>query len=90
MKEAFSTPAVLATFDFERDAVVETDASVYVSAGVLSQDDDQCILHPVASFSKKHAQAECNHEIYDQELLVVVRAFDEWRAELQSVVTVCL
>ena len=39
-KEAFKTAPVLARFDFECDAVVETDASNYVSAGVLSQYDD--------------------------------------------------
>ena len=32
-----------------------------------------------------HAPAECNYEIYAQELLTVVKAFEEWRAELQSV-----
>ena len=36
--------------------------------------------------SKKHTSGECNHEIYDKELLAVVRAFEEWRAELQSVI----
>ena len=77
---------MLARFDFERDAVVETDTSDYVSAGVLSQYDDQGILHPVTFFSKKHAPAECNYEIYDKELLEVVRAFEEWRAESQSVI----
>ena len=55
MKEAFTTVPVLARFDFERDAGVETDASAYISAGVLSQYDDQGILHPVAFSRKKHA-----------------------------------
>ena len=36
LKEAFTTAPVLAGFDFEQDAVVETDASDYVAAGVLS------------------------------------------------------
>ena len=40
LKEAFTTASKLARFDFECDAVVETDASDYVSAGVLSQYDD--------------------------------------------------
>jgi len=39
----------------------------------------------VAFFSKKHCPAKCNHEIYDKELRAFVRAFEEWRAELQSV-----
>ena len=77
LKEAFTTTLVPARFDFERKAVVKTDASDYVSAGVLSQYDDQGILHPVPFFSKKHVPAECNYEIYDKELLAVVRGFEE-------------
>ena len=65
--------------------MVETDASDFVSAAVLSQYDDNGILHPVAYFSKKHSPPECNYEIYDKELMAIVRAFEEWRAELQSV-----
>jgi len=42
-------------------------------------------LHPVAFFSKKHSPTECNYEIYDKELMAIVRAFEEWHAELQSV-----
>ena len=76
LKEAFTTVLVLAGFDFERDAVVETNASDYVSAGVLSQYGDQGILLPVTFFSKKHAPAECNYEIYDKELLAVVSVTD--------------
>ena len=76
---------MLGRFDFERDTVVETDATDYVSAGVLSQSDEQGKLHPVPCFSKMHAPSECNYKINDKELLAVVRAFEEWRAEQQSV-----
>ena len=51
---------------------METDSSDYVSAGVLSQYDDDGILHPVAYFSKKHSVTECNYEIYDKELLAII------------------
>ena len=71
-------------FDYEREIVVETDASDFVSAGVLSQPDDAGILHPVGFFLKKHSPAECNYEIYDKELLAIVRAFEEWRPELEG------
>ena len=63
---------------------METDASDYVSAGILSQYDKDGILHPVAFYSKKHTPAECNYEIYDKELMAIVRCFEEWRAELES------
>jgi hypothetical protein len=77
LKNTFTSIPVLARFDPDRDVIVETDASDYVSAGVLSQYDDEGILHPVAFFSKKHSPAECNYEIYDKELMAIVRAFEE-------------
>ena len=40
------------------------------------------ILQPVAFFLKKMNPAECNYEIYDKELLAIVRAFEEWRPKL--------
>jgi hypothetical protein len=63
---------------------METDASDYESAGVLSQYDDDGILHLVAVFSKKHSPAKCNYEIYDKELMAIVRAFEDWRPELEG------
>ena len=63
---------------------METDASDYVSAGILSQYGDDGILHPIAFFSKKHSPAECNYEIYDKELMAIVKAFEEWRPELEG------
>ena len=84
LKTAFITAPVLAHFDSDGEILVETDASDYVSAGVISQNDDNGILHSVAFFSKKHTPAECNYEIYDKELMVIIRCFEEWRAELES------
>ncbi|KAH0604494.1 uncharacterized protein H6S33_006871, partial [Morchella sextelata] len=71
LKKMFTTAPILMHFDPDRKIVVETDASDYISAGILSQRDDEGILHPVAFFSKKHCPAECNYEIYDKELLAV-------------------
>jgi hypothetical protein len=63
---------------------MECDASDYVTAGVLSQKDDDGVLHPVAFFSRKMAPAECNYEIYDKELLAIIRCFEEWRPDLEG------
>ena len=35
------------------------------------------VLRPVAFLSKKMTPQECNYEIYDKELLAIVRAFEE-------------
>ena len=85
LKTAFTTVPVLAHFDPDREILVETNTSDYVSAGVMSQHDDNGILHPVAFFSKKHTPTECNYEIYDTELIAIIRCFEEWRAELESI-----
>jgi hypothetical protein len=84
LKDAFVDAPILRPFDWKKDVILETDASDYVSAGVLSQYDDDGILHPVAFFSKKHSSTECNYEIYDKELLAIVRCFEEWRPELEG------
>jgi hypothetical protein len=77
LKQAFTTAPILHHFDPEKPILVETDASDYVSAGILSQHDKEGRLHPVAYFSKKHTPAECNYEIYDKELLAINRTFEE-------------
>lgn len=81
---AFTTAPILRHFDPSRKVFIETDASDYVSAGILSQHDDAGVLCPVAFFSKKHSPAECNYEIYDKELLAIIRAFEEWRPETEG------
>ncbi|KAL2891726.1 Retrotransposable element Tf2 155 kDa protein type 1 [Ceratocystis lukuohia] len=84
LKDHFSSAPVLAHFNWDKDIILETDASDYVSAGVMSQYDDDGSLRPVAFFSKKHSAAECNYEIYDKELLAIIRCFEEWRPELEG------
>ena len=78
IKKAFSTAPILQHFDSEKECVVETDTSDYISSAVLSQPDHEGVLHPVAFLSHHHLPAECNYEIYDKELLAIVHAFEEW------------
>ena len=84
MITAFTTAPALRHFDHEREVIIETDASDYVSAGVLSQRDDEGVLHPMAYFSKKHSPAECNYDIYDKELMAIIKALEEWRPECEG------
>ena len=63
---------------------METDISDYVSAAVLSQPDHENTLRPVAFMSYRHLPAECNYEIYDKKQMAIVRAFEEWRPELEK------
>ena len=84
LKQRVIETPILSHFDPSKQCHVETDSSDYISAGVLSQEDDNGILHPVAYFSKRMVPAECNYEIYDKELLAIIRCFKEWRPELEG------
>jgi len=64
--------------------VIEIDASNYVFKDILSQYDENEILHSVAYFSKKHNSVECNYEIYNKELMIIVHAFEKWWSELED------
>ena len=84
MVTAFTMAPALRHFNHEREVIIETDASDYVSAGVLSQRDDEGVLYPVAYYSKKHSPAECNYDIYDKELMAIIKALEEWRPECEG------
>jgi RNase H-like domain found in reverse transcriptase len=51
---------------------------------VLSQYGDNGILYPVAFYNKNMAPTEYNYEIYDKELLAIIRYLKHWRLELES------
>ena len=82
LKDTFTSTPILQHFNYEKAIIIDMNSSDYISAGVLSQPDDNGVLRPVAFFSKKHSPAECNYEIYDKELLAIVQSFKEWRPHL--------
>jgi hypothetical protein len=84
LKKAFTEAPVLRHFDPDLPILVEADASDYVVAGVLSQVGTDGETRPVAYFSKRMSPAEGNYEIYDKELLAIVRCFEQWRPELEG------
>jgi hypothetical protein len=73
----FTAAPILQVFDVDKLLTVETDRSDYIIAGVLSQPDDKKNLKPIAYFSTKMSPAECNYEIYNKKLLIIIRAFEE-------------
>ena len=75
---------ILHHYNLNLKIIVETDTSDYVSGGILSQYDKNGVLHLIAYFFKKHNSAECNYEIYNKELMVIICAFKDWRSELEG------
>ena len=63
---------------------METDASDFAIAAILSQLDEDGIWKPIAFMSKSLNEAERNYEIYDKEMLAVMQGFYEWSHYLRG------
>ncbi len=83
MKRRMIETSILRHFDQTRETILEIDSFDYVNDEVLSQYDDEEVLHSIVFYSKNMSSAECNYEIYDKELLIIIRAFEHWRLELK-------
>jgi hypothetical protein len=73
LKQQIMTALVLKHFGSIREAILKTDFLNYVNDEVLSQYDDEEILHSMIFYSKNMILAECNYKIYDKELLTIIR-----------------
>ncbi len=83
LKKQVSSISVLRHFNFKRQTILEIDAFDYVKGEILSQYDDENVLHSVAFYSKSMILAKCNYHIYDKKLLVIIRCFEHWRLKLE-------
>ena len=63
---------------------MQTDASKLGTGAVLLQKDDAGVSHPCAYLSQALVDAEQNYQVYDLELLAVIRALKVWRLYLVS------
>jgi hypothetical protein len=79
LKKKFTEEPVLMMPDLDRPFQIESDASKYASGAVLTQMDSAGKRHPVCFLSKTFNPTERRYEIYDRELLGIVRALREWR-----------
>ena len=84
LKHIFSSTPVLRIPDVTHPFSIMTDASLLAVEAVLMQMDKNSDLHPCAYFSCTFSSALHNYDIYDQELLAVILALEEWRQYLQG------
>ncbi len=85
LKKRMIETLILLYFSSELKTFVESNSSNYVSIEVLFQKKNDDLIRLITYFSKTFFSVECNYEIYDKELLVIIRCFEQWRAKLQSV-----
>jgi hypothetical protein len=76
---------VLSYFLSKLKTYLEFDSLNYVSIEVLFQKENDDLIKSITYFSKTLSSAECNYEIYDKELLTIIKCFKQWRAKLQLI-----
>ena len=74
---------MLRHFDRSKKIILKIDVFDYINDEVLFQYDDEKVLHFVTFFSKNMMSVECNYEIYDKKLLIIIRCLKHWRLELK-------
>ncbi|WP_164875890.1 Ty3/Gypsy family RNase HI domain-containing protein, partial [Anoxybacillus flavithermus] len=72
------------TPDKEKPFKLETNASQFATGTVLKQIDETGSERPVRYLSQALTPTERNYEIYNRELLGIVRALEEWRHLLEG------
>jgi hypothetical protein len=85
LKKRIIKISILSYFSSELETFVESNSFDYVSAEVLSQKKWNELIKSVIFFFKILFSVKCNYEIYDKKLLIIIRCFEQWRVELQSV-----
>ena len=68
--------------NFDKQFVLQTDASALGVGAVLLQQEDTKKLQPVKFFSAPFTPTERNYDIYERELLAIMKALAHWRPYL--------
>ncbi|QRW17432.1 Retrotransposable element Tf2 protein [Rhizoctonia solani] len=84
LKKCLTLAPLLLQPDTTRQFYIECNASDYATGAILSQRNPEGKLAPVAYLSKSLSPAKKNYNIFDKELLAVIRAFKEWRHLLEG------
>ncbi len=77
---------VLTQPNFSKPFFLQTDTSAYGVGAILSQEGEHHAvasqkpkLHPIAYYSATFTPTERNYDIYERELLAIMKALTHWR-----------
>jgi hypothetical protein len=82
LRNRVTSEPVLAQPRLDQQFELEVDASGFAFGAVLSQKGEDGKKHPIAFYSATAIEAERNYNIYDLELLAIVKACRHWRPYL--------
>ncbi len=78
LKQAFTHTPILTHWVPDQQLVVETNASDYAIAAILSIYLEDSEIHPITFLSQSLHNAELNYDTHDKELLAIFEAFKYW------------
>ena len=84
LKTAFLSTPLLTHWIPDTPIIVETDASDYAIAEILSIALPDGEIHPVAFHSRTLTPPELNYDTHDKELLAIFEAFQKWQHYLEG------
>ncbi|SRR6266702_2762009 len=82
LKQAVAEEPVLLFLKLQEPFEMEVDASAIAIGAILNQKGEDHKIHPVAYYSKSFSATERNYDVYDRELLTVVKSLRQWRTYL--------
>jgi hypothetical protein len=88
LKEHMCRNPILHQPDYTKPFFLATDTSAYGMGAVLLQEGDKHprktspTKHPIAYYSATFTPTECNYDIYERELLALMKALAHWRPHL--------
>jgi len=84
LKKAFTSASILTHWIPDAQLIVETDASDYALAAILSVVNEDNEVHLVVFHSHTFTAVELNYDIHDKKLLAIIEAFKIWRHYLEG------
>jgi hypothetical protein len=93
LKTLMCARPILRQPDYTKPFFLATDASAYGVGAVLSQEGEtnprthKIMRHPIAYYSATFTPTERNYDIFERELLAVMKALHHWRPHLAATET---
>ncbi|CAA7270379.1 unnamed protein product [Cyclocybe aegerita] len=84
LKKAFTTAPVLTQWIPDQPIILETDASDYALAAILSIELTNGEIHPVAFHSRTFNPTKLNYDVHDKELFAIYESFRIWQHYLEG------
>ena len=84
LRQVFMKVSIFQHFDSLKSIRVKIDVSDKIIKEILCQSNDEDHWHSVIYFSRKMISIECNYEVHDKKLLIIVFVFKQWRHYLEE------